>query len=57
MNIQRLIKRHNKSLDPANDNVTTENIEELDKLHQILEEKQGDAMEIGEERDIIMEQL
>ena len=52
-NVQRLIEEHNKVLDYAKDNGTTETFEELDKLRQILEDKKCDAMEIVEEQDML----
>ena len=36
-------------------NRTTEIIEELDKLRQIIEDKKGDTMDIIEVQDILME--
>ena len=42
--MKRLIEEHNEALNDVKDNVTTENIEELDKLCHILEYKKGDAM-------------
>ena len=36
---------------------TTEGIVELYKLCQIMEDKKGDVMKIGEEWDMLMEQL
>ena len=50
VNMHQLIEEHNEALNSANDNGTTETIEELDKLHQLQYDKKGDAMEIGEER-------
>ena len=47
--MQRLIEDHDGALDVAKDNGTTETIEKLDKLLQILEDKKCDAMEIGEQ--------
>ena len=44
LNMKRLIEEHNEALNDVKDNVTTENIEELDKLCHILEYKKGDAM-------------
>ena len=38
-------------------NGTTETIEELEKLLQILEDKKGDVIKTGQEQDILMEQL
>ena len=40
LNIQRLREKHDKELNAAKDNGTKENIEELDKLYQIMEDKQ-----------------
>ena len=39
LNIQLLKGKHDKDLNAAKDNGTTETIEELDKLYQILEDK------------------
>ena len=37
---------HNKELNAAKDNGTTENIEELDKLCHIMEDKKGDVIKL-----------
>ena len=39
LNMQKLIEEQNDELNASNENVTTETIEELDKLCQILEDK------------------
>ena len=44
-------------MNAAKDNGTTETIEKLEKLRQIMEDKKVDAMEVGEEQDILMEQV
>ena len=44
-------------LNSDKDNGTTETFEELDKLSQILEDKKGDYLKIGEDRDMLREQL
>ena len=44
-------------MNAVKDNSTTEAIEKLDKLCQVLEHKKGHAMEIGEYQDTPMEQL
>ena len=46
-NMQKLREEHNKVLNVSKDNGTTETMEELDKLHQIMEDKKGDVMKIG----------
>ena len=56
-NIQWLREEHDKELNAAKENGTTETIEELDKLCNIMEDKKGDVMKIGEEWDMLMEQL
>ena len=56
LNMQKLREEHNAVLNSDKDNGTTETIEQLDKLHQILEDKIGDVMEIGEEQDMLREQ-
>ena len=53
LDIQRLIKEHDEVLNVAKYNGASEFIEELDKLHQILEDRKDDYMEIGEERDML----
>ena len=57
LNIQWLREDHNKELNAAKYNGTTETIEELYKLCQIMEDKKGDVMKIGEEWDMLMEKL
>ena len=57
LNIKQLREEHDKALNVAKDNDTIETIEELDKLRQIMEDKKGDVVEIGEEQDMLMEQL
>ena len=49
LNIQWLREEHYKDLNAVNENGTIETIEEIDKLHQITEEKVGDVLKIGEE--------
>ena len=44
-------------LNATKENGTIETIEELDKLRQTMKDQKGDVMEIGEERDMLMEQL
>ena len=48
LNMQRLIEEHDEALNAAKDKGTKENIEELEKLRQTLEETKGDVMEISE---------
>ena len=48
LNMHQLREEHETFLNTAEDNGTTETIEGLDKLRQILEDKNGDVMEIGE---------
>ena len=48
LNMQRLREEHDKALNAAKKNGTTEIIKELDNLHQILENKKGDVMKIGD---------
>ena len=55
--MQQLREKHDEALNATKNNGTTETIKELDKLRQTLEEKRGDVMEIGEERNMLMEQL
>ena len=55
--MHQLREEHNKALNSAKDNGTTETIKELEHLRQILEDKIGDVMEIGDELDMLMEQL
>ena len=55
-NIQWMGEEHYIKLNAAKENVTTETIEELDKLCQIMEDKKGDVMKIGEEWYMLMEQ-
>ena len=57
LNIQWLIEDPDKYLNSAKDDGTTKTIEEPDKLCQIMEDKRGDVMKIGEEWDMLMEQL
>ena len=49
-----LRKEHYEALNSTKDNDTTEIIEELERLRQILEDKKGDMMKIGEEQDMLM---
>ena len=49
LNTQRLRKEHDKEPNADKDNGTTETIEELAKLCQILKEKKCDVMKIDEE--------
>ena len=49
LNMLQLIEEHDKVLNPAKGNGTTETIEELDKLRHTLEDKKVDVVEIGEE--------
>ena len=49
LNMQRLREEHEKAPNAARDNGTTETIKEIDKLRQIMEDKKGDVMKIGEE--------
>ena len=55
--MQWLREEHDKELNAAKDNGTTETIEEPDKLCQILEDKKGDIMKFSEELDTLMEKL
>ena len=48
LNMQQLREEHDKALNAAKENNTTETIEEIDKLHQTLEYNTGDVMEIGD---------
>ena len=57
LNIQWLREDHDKELNSAKDKGTTETIEELDKLCQMTEDKEGDVTKIGDEWDMLMEQL
>ena len=57
MNIQKPREECYEALNTAKDNITTENIEELDNLRQNLEDKKTDAVEISEDRDMLLEQL
>ena len=57
MNIHQLRYEHKEALNAAKYNGTTETIEELEKLNQILEGKKGDVMKSGEEQEMRMEQL
>ena len=57
MNIQWQREKHDKELNASKDNGTTKTIEELDKFYQIMEDKKNDDMKIGEEWDILIEQL
>ena len=49
LNFQLLREDHDKQLNAAKYNGTIETIEELDKLCQIMEDKKGDVMKIGED--------
>ena len=51
--MQQLREEHDEVLNSDKGNGATETIEEFDKLRQILEEQTGDAMNIGEERDVL----
>ena len=53
LNIWQLIEEHNEALNTTKDNERKKFNEELDKLRQISEDKKGDAMEIGEEQDML----
>ena len=44
-------------MNSAKDNGTTETIEKIDKLCQIMQDKTFDVTKIGEELDMLMEQL
>ena len=55
MNMQRLREEYDEVLNATKENETKENIEEHDKFRQILEDKKGYVMEIGEERDMLIE--
>ena len=57
LNMQRLREEHDEAPNADKCNGTTETIEKLGKLRQILEGKKVDAVEIGEEQDMIREQL
>ena len=57
LNIQWLREDHDKELNSAKDKGTTETIEELDKLCQIMEDKKGDVMKISEEWDMLMKNV
>ena len=57
LNMQRLREEHDKDMNATKENGETETIEELDKLHQIIEGKKRDVIKIGEEWDMIIEQL
>ena len=57
LNTQWLREEHNKSLNAAKEIGTSENIEELDKLRQVLEDKKDDVVYIGEDQDMSREQL
>ena len=46
--MHQLKEEHDGALNDAKDNGTTENIEELEKLRQTLEETKGDVTEISE---------
>ena len=56
-NIQWLREEHDGALNSSKGNGTTENIEELDKLRQILEDKKGDDIGIGEDQYILRGKL
>ena len=47
-NMHWMREEHKKALNAAKENGTTETIEELDKLRQIMEDKKSDVMKIGE---------
>ena len=53
----QLREEHDEELNPAKDNGTTETIEELEKLCQLMEDKKGEVMKIHEKIDMPMEQL
>ena len=57
LNMQWLKEEHDKELNSAKENGTTETIKELDRLCQILEDKKDDVMKIGDEWDILTELL
>ena len=47
LNVQRLQEEHYESMNASKKNCTTETIEELDKLHKIMEDKKYYIMETG----------
>ena len=47
LNMQKLSEEHNEALNAVNNNYTTETIEEIEKLHQIPEDKKCDVIKIG----------
>ena len=47
--MQRLREEHDKDMNATKENGETETIEELDKLHQIIEGEKRDVIKIGEE--------
>ena len=49
LNMKRIREEHNKALSAAKDNGTTETIEEIENLCQLMEGKKGDVKKIGEE--------
>ena len=49
LNMQRLKEEQDEALNDAKENGTIENIEEIDKLRQIMEDKKGDVIYISEE--------
>ena len=53
LNRQQLREEHDEALNTANYNCTTESIGQNEKLRQTSEDRKGEDMEIGEERDII----
>ena len=53
MNIQGLREEHDEALNAVKDNGATEFVEELDKLHQILEEKKVMLMIQKKDNDIL----
>ena len=57
LNMQLLREEHDEALNSSKDNGTTETIEELENLRQTLEYNKGYVMEIGQEQDMLIEQL
>ena len=57
LNMKQIREEHNKALSAAKDNGKTENIEEIENLCQLMEGKKGDVKKIGEEWDMLMEQI
>ena len=57
LNMHWLIEENDEALNASKENGTTKRIEELNKLHQILEDKEDETTEITEEQDMLREQL